>query len=91
MQGMPHLHPALLVIRFQETFLGYVPTDDARNLSLLSEPVSIVELMRVDKEFWIKECGDIKAFFDEQVGRSLPPAIADKLAMLKERIMKSPS
>lgn len=75
----------------RETFLGYVPTDDALNLSGLTEPVNIAELMRVDKDFWMKECRDIKTFFDEQVGRSLPQAIAEQLAMLKERITKSPT
>ncbi|KAH7978804.1 hypothetical protein HPB49_006782 [Dermacentor silvarum] len=74
---------------FQETFLGYVPTDDALNLKGLTEPINMAELMRVDKEFWLKECRDIKTFFDEQVGRSLPQAIADQLTALKERISKA--
>ncbi|KAL3259351.1 hypothetical protein MRX96_002011 [Rhipicephalus microplus] len=74
---------------FQETFLGYVPTDDALDLTGLTEPINMAELMRVDKEFWLKECRDIKTFFDEQVGRSLPQPIADQLTELKERIMKT--
>lgn len=74
----------------QETFVGYLPTDDALNLTGLHEKVNVSELMKVDKDFWINECRAIKAFFDDQVGRSLPSEIAEQLKMLEERIKKSP-
>lgn len=70
--------------------MGYVPTDDALNLKGLKENVNMAELMRTDKEFWNVECRAIKTFFDEQVGRSLPPEIAEQLKLLEERIKKSP-
>ncbi|KAG0438474.1 hypothetical protein HPB47_016997 [Ixodes persulcatus] len=59
-----------------ETFLGYLPTDDALNLEGLREQVNVAELMRVDRDFWSKECQAVRTFFDEQVGRSLPAEIA---------------
>ncbi|CAN7992349.1 unnamed protein product, partial [Ixodes hexagonus] len=74
----------------KETFLGYVPTDDALNLTGLRETVNVAELMRVDRDFWGRECQAIKTFFEEQVGRSLPPEIAEQLVDLEERIRKAP-
>ncbi|CAN8001782.1 unnamed protein product, partial [Ixodes pacificus] len=70
----------------KETFLGYLPTDDALNLEGLREQVNVAELMRVDRDFWSKECQAVRTFFDEQVGRSLPAEIADQLTKLEERI-----
>ncbi|XP_029842784.2 phosphoenolpyruvate carboxykinase, cytosolic [GTP] isoform X1 [Ixodes scapularis] len=70
----------------KETFLGYLPTDDALNLEGLREQVNVAELMRVDRDFWSKECQAVRTFFDEQVGRSLPAEIAGQLTKLEERI-----
>ena len=70
----------------RDTPIGVVPTDDAVDLSGL--PVSREawqELLSIDREAWLEESRDQKAFF-ETFGARMPAAMWAQHAALRERL-----
>ncbi|XP_064467232.1 phosphoenolpyruvate carboxykinase, cytosolic [GTP]-like [Ornithodoros turicata] len=70
----------------RKTIVGYVPTNDALNLKGLRHPVDMKRLTEVNKDFWRKESKDIRQFFQDHVGKSLPPEIMTELENLEQRV-----
>lgn len=66
--------------------IGYLPTPDALNLDGLKEQVNIDEAFKLDKQFWLDECDQIRKYFNEQVGKDLPKQVSDQLDQLRERV-----
>lgn len=73
----------------KESPIGYLPTNDGLNLNGLKEKVNVEEMFKVDKQFWLDECDQIRKYFSEQVGRDLPQEVSKQLDQLKERVEKS--
>ncbi len=65
--------------------IGYLPKDDAINTEGLGK-VNMKALNHLPKDFWVRECGEIKKYFDEQVGADLPEAVSQELASLEKRV-----
>lgn len=70
----------------EETPIGYIPTKDGLNLSGMKEPVKHEEIFRIDRQFWLDECAQMRKYFDEQVGRDLPAEVSNQLEQLKQRV-----
>uniref|UniRef100_A0ACB8F6L9 Protein kinase C-like 1 n=1 Tax=Sphaerodactylus townsendi TaxID=933632 RepID=A0ACB8F6L9_9SAUR len=67
------------------TAVGYVPDDTGLNLKGL-EGVDVRALFDVSKEFWEKEVGEIKKYFEEQVNADLPYEMEREVIALEQRI-----
>ncbi len=69
----------------QKSPIGYLPKDDAINTEGLDK-VDMRALNHLPRQFWEKECGEIKKYFKEQVGADLPDAVYEELAALEKRV-----
>lgn len=69
-----------------ESAIGLLPTPGSINVENLRENVDITELFRLPKTFWQKEVEDLTEYFDAQVGRDLPEAIALELKRLSHNV-----
>lgn len=67
------------------TPIGYIPAEGALNLKGL-ENVNTAELFEISKEFWEKEVGEIKKYFEEQVNADLPYEIEREVLALEQRL-----
>lgn len=67
------------------TAIGYVPTEEALNLSGLGD-INTKELFDISREFWEKEAEDIQAYLEEQVNADLPHEIQREVLALKQRV-----
>jgi len=72
----------------KETPIGYVPTESGINLEGLKKEVNMNEIFKLDKQFWLDECDEIRTYFNEQVGKDLPKEVSNQLDQLKQRIQK---
>jgi phosphoenolpyruvate carboxykinase (GTP) len=69
-----------------ETAIGFVPKSSAINTSGLEiSQENLAELLRVDKEEWLKEVENRNEFF-KQFGEDLPVEIKDEQEKLKENL-----
>jgi phosphoenolpyruvate carboxykinase (GTP) len=69
-----------------ETPVGFVPTPDALNLDGLELPKSAIEtLLKVDRDEWVDEVPEIRAFFD-RFGGHLPAEMTRSLDALAQRL-----
>lgn len=66
--------------------IGYLPSEGALNLDGLQDEVNMGELFELHKDFWLKECQEIRQYFDEQLGKELPSEIAKQLDQLEQRV-----
>ena len=72
----------------QETPIGYLPTPDAIDLSGCKVSAEdMAELLKVDKEGWIKEIENIGQNY-ARYGAHLPAALTAQLDELKARLNK---
>ena len=72
----------------RETAIGYLPTEDAIDLTGIEDEVSkadLAELLAVDTEGWKKELGMIEEHY-LKFGNHLPEELRDQLAALKSRL-----
>lgn len=70
----------------QKTAVGIVPTHDSIDLSGLDvTKEQVEELFSINKQFWLDEANELKAFFDEYVNESTPESIYDQIEQLKKR------
>jgi phosphoenolpyruvate carboxykinase (GTP) len=70
----------------RKTAIGNVPTPDALDLSGLNLPAGYLdELLAVDQTGWRNEVKDVAANY-AKFGSHLPPALADQLEGLKQRL-----
>ena len=74
----------------KETPIGYMPNPENLNLDGLGiSEENILELFSLDKNFWLKECDEIKQYFDENVTESTPNEIFSQIEKLRERLNKT--
>ena len=72
----------------RETAIGYVPYAKDINIEGLDLDINTIEgLLSVDKESWLEDVENIKAFY-AQVGDRVPKTMYDELAALEERLQK---
>ncbi|KAK9875339.1 hypothetical protein WA026_007736 [Henosepilachna vigintioctopunctata] len=67
------------------TPIGLIPKKDSLNLEGLNG-IDMSELFKLDAEFWEQEINAIQKYFEEQVGKDLPPAIREECDKLKNEI-----
>jgi len=72
----------------KESPIGYLPSENGLNLDGLKEHVNVEEALKLDKQFWLDECDQIRKYFNEQVGRDLPEEVSRQLDQLRERVEK---
>jgi len=66
--------------------VGWVPTHDGLHHSHLEEQPDIAELLSTPTNFWKDEAEEIRKYFREEVGGSLPKEMYDQLNNLEKRI-----
>jgi len=66
--------------------VGFIPSDGEISLEGLEEPVDLKELFSVPKQFWLDEVNELRKYFKEQVGSSLPSEITKQLNELESRL-----
>ncbi|MBO5380273.1 MAG: phosphoenolpyruvate carboxykinase (GTP) [Clostridia bacterium] len=72
----------------RETAIGYVPYAKDINIEGLDLDINTIEgLLSVDKESWLEDVENIKAFY-AQVGDRVPKTMYDELSALEARLQK---
>ncbi len=72
----------------RETAIGYVPYAKDINIEGLDLDINTIEgLLSVDKQSWLEDVENIKAFY-AQVGDRVPKTMYDELAALEARLQK---
>lgn len=71
-----------------ETPIGYVPKEDALDLSGLTQEIKMKELMSVPKEYWMSQFDDLENYYKEQFGEDLPQTIWNELMKTRARFNK---
>jgi len=66
--------------------VGLVPAEGEINLEGLDEPVDMEQLFSVPKQFWLDEVEELRTYFKQQVGSSLPTEITRQLDQLESRL-----
>jgi phosphoenolpyruvate carboxykinase (GTP) len=72
-----------------ETPIGYLPSEDAIELSGLELPsANMKELLKVDPKEWLKEVAGIKEYYGK-FGAKMPAALREELSALETRLNKA--
>ena len=66
--------------------VGYLPLPESLKLEGLKEEVDLQAVFDVPKEFWLEEVEELRQYFKNQVGQSLPTEITNQLQALEARI-----
>ena len=66
--------------------VGLVPARGDIALAGLDEEPDMEELMSTPADFWVEEVEEMKNYFEEQVGRSLPQQMSQELQSLRQRL-----
>ncbi len=69
----------------KKTAIGYLPTDSSINVDGLDE-IDMETLFSIPKAFWKDEVAELRKYFSDQVGSSLPKEITKELNDLETRI-----
>ena len=67
------------------TPIGNIPKFDTLDVSGLPS-IDMDGLFHLPKDFWLRECQEVRKYFDEQVGQDLPDQIGAELNSLEKRI-----
>jgi len=71
-----------------QTPIGYLPNDGALDMTGLDIPrEQMDQLFAVDQQGWLKECDDVKAFFNS-LGDRMPQRLYDELEQLRYRLRR---
>jgi phosphoenolpyruvate carboxykinase (GTP) len=74
----------------KETPIGFMPTEESLNLEGLNiSKENLDELFNLDKDFWLKEASDIRAYLEKNVNESTPAEIFSELNNLEKRFKDS--
>jgi phosphoenolpyruvate carboxykinase (GTP) len=65
--------------------IGFLPSENSISLDGLKEEVDMKELFSTPTKFWTEEVAELRQYFSQQVGASLPPEIVEQLDQLEER------
>jgi len=68
--------------------VGYLPEQKDFNMTGLKEKVDWTQLFSLPKKFWEEEVKEVRTYFSQQVGSSLPEAIGSELNELEARVSK---
>lgn len=71
-----------------DSAIGLLPKLQSFNLENLKENIDMEELFSLPKDFWQKEVGHLREYFDAQVGDDLPAAIREELDRLASNVDK---
>jgi len=66
--------------------IGFLPKDGEISLEGLEDPVDLEQLFSVPKQFWLDEVEELRTYFKQQVGSSLPSEITKQLSDLESRL-----
>jgi phosphoenolpyruvate carboxykinase (GTP) len=72
-----------------ESPIGHLPTRESMNLEGIEADVEWDELFSTPRDFWMDEVAELRGYFAQQVGDSLPKEITEQLDALEDRISKS--
>ncbi len=71
-----------------KTPIGYLPNEGALDMTGLDIPREQMEqLFAVDQQGWLKECDEVKAFFNS-LGERMPQRLYDELEQLRYRLRR---
>ncbi len=70
----------------ERTAVGMVPRKGSLEMAGIEGEVDWEQLFSLPKEFWEEECAELKRYFSDQVGDSLPEEIAEQLENLRSRV-----
>merc|ERR1712077_47683 len=65
--------------------IGFLPAENSINLDGLSEKVDMEELFSTPVDFWNEEVAELRQYFSQQVGSSLPQEILSQLDRLEKK------
>ena len=65
--------------------IGYLPKENSIDLDGLTEEVDMEELFSTPSDFWTEEVAELRQYFSQQVGSSLPEEIVSQLDNLEGR------
>lgn len=65
--------------------IGLLPKKESFNLEGLNN-INWDELFSTPKDFWTKEAGEIRKYFEDNVGSDLPPQIENEVTKLEQRL-----
>lgn len=65
--------------------IGFLPSENSISLDGLTEEVDMKELFSTPTKFWTEEVAELRQYFSQQVGASLPSEIVEQLDQLEER------
>jgi len=65
--------------------IGHVPVEGSLCLEGLKEEVDLEAIFSTPKRFWMEEVEELKTYFSQQVGKSLPEEIMHQLKQLETR------
>ena len=65
--------------------IGHVPVEGSLCLDGLKEEVDLEAIFSTPKQFWMEEVEELKTYFSQQVGKSLPEEIMHQLKQLETR------
>jgi len=75
-----------------DSIVGRLPRkEDLRLDGLKMADAEWEELMSAPADFWSAEADEVAAYFEQQVGESLPEEVAKQLALLRERVSEAKS
>jgi phosphoenolpyruvate carboxykinase (GTP) len=69
--------------------IGFVPAPNSLNIEGIEDQVDLEALFSTPKQFWTNEIDELKHYFGNQVGESLPKEINDQLDELQKRFETS--
>lgn len=69
----------------QKSPIGYIPKEGSLNMEGLKEEVDMETLFSTPRQFWLDEVAELRSYFKNQVGDSLPQEIMDQLNQLEKR------
>ena len=69
----------------RESPVGLLPTKESMDLEGIEEEVEWEELFSTPAAFWREEVAELRNYFSQQVGGSLPNEITSQLNALEER------
>ena len=71
-----------------DTAIGYIPKAEDIDIEELDISIETIrDLLSVDKEHWLEDIDNIKAFYDK-LGKSVPAELREELAKLEENLKK---
>ena len=71
-----------------ESPIGYIPSEGSLCLDGLQEDVDLEAVFSTPADFWLEEAQELRTYFQNQVGDSLPQEILHQLSQLEARFNK---